>query len=284
MTEVRLSAGGTGAGETSAVIHPGYGCLISSFAVGGVELLYRRDGARSSLPAPGPPGRRSERDFDDGIFRGGWFPMFPLAGTPDEDTWQHGWAPRVAWRVEQEQAARLTTSVSGDFLDGGGATVARDIRVEPGTLTVTTSITNRSDGVRSYTFGEHPCFPRALFGGGAIVSPRTLPLTARADGWTGHAQWTTPSLTVVAPRGRPTVTIEAEGLPFGVLWSSFASEELEDVDCFAWEPCTSRGLGIVDARASESVTRIGSGETQRYRVRIEQRRDAASMMGSKEER
>ncbi|WP_348788858.1 hypothetical protein [Leifsonia sp. NPDC080035] len=272
------------AGETRATVHPDYGCLISSFAIGGVEFLYRREDAPSVLPPLGPPGRGSERDFDDGIFRGGWFPMFPVAGMPDDDTWQHGWAPRVAWRVSQEQGTRLRTEVSGDFLDGGGAAVTRDIRVAPGILTVTTSITNRGTGVRSYTFGEHPCFPRALFAGGAVVSPRRLPVAAHADGWTGHARWMAPSLTVAAPRGGPSVTVDAEGLPFGVLWSNYASEELPDVDCLAWEPCTSRGLGIVDARASRSVTSIRPGETQRYRVRIGGRPDAVSTMGPKEER
>ena len=76
-------------------------------------------------------------------------------------------------------------------------------------------------------------------------------------------------MTVAAPRGGPTITVVAEGLPFAVLWSNFAAEDLEDVDCIAWEPCTSPGLGIVDARSSDSVTQIGPRETQRYSVRIE---------------
>lgn len=266
MTAVRLSAG-----ASAAVVHPAYGCLISSFEVEGVELLYSRGGVPSSLPPLGPPGRASERDFDDGIFRGGWFPMFPVAGMPDESTWQHGWAPRVAWEVGARRSDSLRSSAGGDFLDGGGARVVREIRLSRGALTVFTAITNSGDGMRTYTFGEHPCFPRELFAGGAIVSPEPLPLAARADGFTGHAQWATGSLAVSGPPGGPTVTVAAEGLPFGVLWSSFAADDLPDVDCFAWEPCTSRGLGIVDARTSDSLTRIAPGETHRYRVRVEGR-------------
>lgn len=279
MTEVRLSAGGS-----SAVIHPGYGCLISSFEVEGVEFLYHRDGERSSLPPLGPRGRRSERDFDDGIFQGGWFPMFPVAGMPDDDTWQHGWAPRVSWHVLQQQRGRLRTSVGGDFLDGNGARVVREIRVTPGVLTVLTSITNESHDVRTYAFGEHPCLPRDLFAGGTVVSPHRVPIAGHADGSAGHAQWKTPALTLAAPAGGASVTITAEGLPFGVLWSNFASEELKDVDCIAWEPCTSRGLGITDARGYDSLTRISPGETQRYRVRIDGRSEYASKIEVKERR
>lgn len=117
----------------------------------------------------GPPGVQSIDSFDRDIFGGGWFPMFPTAGlpsvAPDEPRWMHGEAPRLPWTESYRDASSSTCEV---FTPASGFRVSRTVAVAAGTVTVMTSATNLSGQPQSVSFGEHPCFPRALFAGGVI--------------------------------------------------------------------------------------------------------------------
>jgi galactose mutarotase-like enzyme len=150
--------------------HPVHGFHITELTerAGGANLLWTRNVPVTAVGSDlGPAGEASIRTFDDHLFLGGWFLMFPNAGLPSPDdpepTWMHGEAARLPWQVVGHTAETVTAEVhTSDFR------VRRTLHLSGATLTVSTTATNTTSRPRDVSFGEHPCFDRAQFAGGRL--------------------------------------------------------------------------------------------------------------------
>lgn len=247
------------AGEATAEVYPGHGCLIGSLRISTIELLWR-DGQPRLLQPTASRGDASATEFDEGILIGGWFPMFPSAGLPDTATQQHGWAPRVSWSVRHRTSHTVTAIANGPFLHGGDALLERTISLTRTSLTARTRITNQGTRSGSFTFGEHPCFARSAFAGSALeVNDRRLSdVPASPDSRSQHhqAEGNQAVMTTVTGAHRLRLHDTLGTLPFWLLWENYRSEELRRADTFAWEPCTSPGTGIEDARRAGAILEL----------------------------
>lgn len=156
--------------ELSVVTHPAHGFVITEFvptAVGRNVLWQRPDAPLHDLGAAIDAGPSVEA-FDDEVFAGGWFTMFPIAGIPgreDAGLAMHGELPRMRWNVEEVTPTSLRCSAKTPWT---GFTVSRELSIEGATLTVRTSARNDAVAGVAVTFGEHPCLDRGLFAGGRI--------------------------------------------------------------------------------------------------------------------
>lgn len=254
-------------------IAPAHGCLIEQIDPGDGNILWT-DGRRPRLLEPsGLVGEESAREFDDDVLVGGWFPMFPNAGIPTPNTQQHGWAPRVRWTVVDRTPTRVVCVAKGPFLDGGVAEVMRTLDLEPDALTVSSTVRNAGDGVRSFTWGEHPCFSRDRFAPGHAVfaGEWMAAVPGQANGAAGHNSRSGPKATasVVGPRQTVSLIDEAGTLPHWLYWYNYAAAELPRADTLAWEPSTAAGLGVADAMDADEVERLGPGETFQATLRCE---------------
>lgn len=262
-----------GAGGTRVTVVPEHGCLIAEIDPGRGNLLWTDGREPRRLEPSGIVGEASAREFDEEVLVGGWFPMFPSAGIPTATTQQHGWAPRVAWTVRDGSEAHVVCGVTGPFLDGGVAELTRTVRLGPDALTVSTVVRNAGRGVRSFTWGEHPCFARAVFAEGHAVfeGERVVAVPRSADGGAGHLsrQARGASAAVVGREGAVTLIDEAETLPHWLLWYNYAADELPRADTLAWEPSTAAGLGVGEALAAGGVQRLGPGESFHATLRCE---------------
>ncbi len=261
------------AGGVRVSIAPAHGCLIQGIELGAGNILWT-DGRSPRMLAPSTLlGPESAREFDDEVLIGGWFPMFPSAGVPTPETQQHGWAPRVPWAVTEHDETRLVCVAEGPFLDGGRAEVTRMIRLDPDALTVTSTVRNAGRGVRTFTWGEHPCFSRSHFAGGSAGIGREplVAVPANPNGAAGHITLRAPgaAASLGGPRGAVTLTDVEGTLAHWLLWINYAAVDLPRADTLAWEPSTAAGLGVGDAIAADAVERLGAGETFRASVRCE---------------
>lgn len=261
------------AGEASAQVHPGHGCLIGALRLGDQELLWRH-GQPRTLRSTNSRGAASAEEFDDEILIGGWFPMFPSAGLPDDNTQQHGWAPRVSWDIAHQTTSAVTALARGPFLNGGTASLRRVITLTDTALRVDTRIINEDnhdDGL--FTFGEHPCFARSTFAGSALaVNGRTLSIApANPDRHAGHhhTTGTEASMTTASESWRFRVIDVAGSLPYWLLWENYEADELTRADTFAWEPSSSPGAGIEQARHADALIRLSPGSSTDFAVRCE---------------
>lgn len=155
--------------ELRVVCLPGHGMLVTEIVprTRGVNLLWERSGGPLDdclQPANATP----EGDpFDDQVFAGGWFGMFPNAGIPgvnDAEEQMHGVFPRAAWDV----VAVDDVSVSCK-LEVGGFAAVRTLRLDGSRVRIKTEAMNTGHVTREVSFGEHPCFARDVFGEGAVV-------------------------------------------------------------------------------------------------------------------
>lgn len=151
-----------------------------------VNLLWNPEGARFDplTTELGPSGTASIDTFDRGILAGGWFLMFPTAGLPGVDAegvgapqWMHGETARLPWKVLNQSGTSVQCEVrTRHFL------VQREVRLLGNEVRVSTEATNVSSSSQSVTFGEHPCFPRPVFGGGTVqLSAVEAAVTSIAD-------------------------------------------------------------------------------------------------------
>lgn len=284
-------------------VAPKHGFTITAIELldGGENVLWQpADASFHDLPATelGPAGEASIDSFDRSVLAGGWFPMFPTAGLPgtSADRWMHGEAPRIAWSVVDESDSHLTAVVDTPATD---IRVHRTLRVADDMVTVTTRAENRSGRDQHITFGEHPCFSRAVFAGGslladparAVVTSAADPLNARLlpgqefrwpgapdarggsldqsslprvpDGRHDHVSLT--GISRMQLRGdRHVVDLEwdAIGLPNALVWQHFRPTGSPwNGDVFAIEPMSAPGRTFDDAVAAESVTNLADGQT-----------------------
>lgn len=153
----------------SVVAHPAHGFVITEFVptAAGRNLLWQRpDAPLHDLGAAiaGPSGEA----FDEEVFAGGWFTMFPVAGIPGRDDAglaMHGELPRMRWTVEEVTPTSLRCSARTPWT---GFSVSRELSIEGSTLTVRTRARNNSAEPVPVTLGEHPCLARDAFAGGRI--------------------------------------------------------------------------------------------------------------------
>jgi len=149
--------------------YQGHGFVITELrpAASGCNLLWSRPNAPlQDLTEAIEPGPAIEQ-FDESVFAGGWFGMFPLAGIPgqtDTDVAMHGEIPRVVWDITNVSA----TSVACRTRTPSGFDVERMIELDGPTARVSTKARNRSGIARVITWGEHPCFDGAVFAGGRV--------------------------------------------------------------------------------------------------------------------
>jgi hypothetical protein len=127
----------------------------------GAELLWSRPGVLPS--ALGPTGEPSRAYFDENVFVGGWFTMFPTAGGPgsDPELRLHGDAPRVPWDVIHAGRSEL---VAGTQLSDGRFRLERTIRLIGPVVGVGTRAWNDGPDIASVAFGEHPCVALSALG------------------------------------------------------------------------------------------------------------------------
>jgi len=261
------------AGGARVSIAPAHGCVIQAIDLGGGNILWT-DGRRPrALEQSEAVGEESAREFDEEVLIGGWFPMFPSAGVPTATTQQHGWAPRVAWAVAERSATRAVCTATGPFLDGGIAEVTRTVELEPDALTVSSTVRNAGSGVRSFTWGEHPCFSRDLFAGGhaCFAGEPVAAVPAYANRAAGHAARSVAGAAAGVVGRSLTIALsdEAGTLPHWLYWYNYAAAELPRADTLAWEPSTAAGLSVGDAIAADAVERLGAGQSFRASLRCE---------------
>jgi len=115
----------------------------------------------------GPSGNDSIKYFNDEILVGGWFPMFPTAGLPGEESnqWMHGTAPRLPWEVIYHDESTITAELT---LNGSEIKLTRTLKLVDSKVSVEMFAFNQSSEPVKITFGEHPCFDRKIFAGGRV--------------------------------------------------------------------------------------------------------------------
>ena len=155
-------------GALRVVCHPAHGFVITELTPrGGENLLWRRDFDAAGLPERARSTSTND-DFDDAVFLGGWFGMFPTAGIPgaaDDDRVMHGDLPRVSWTVTN----RGSDHVEARAFARPGFEMTRRLDIRDGVLMVSTSVQNLTDEPLAVAFGEHPCLSRAAFAGGSVA-------------------------------------------------------------------------------------------------------------------
>ncbi len=155
-----------------AEVLPERGMTIAALGpAGGPNVLWQRPGHRP------PPCSRELGPLGDGsiatlheLLTGGWFEMSPHAGLPGEldgrPTLLHGEAPRLPWQVVGAGDAWVEAAVETVH---GALELRRRIELDGDRVAVRSTIRNAGDAPASIAHGEHPCFDRALFAGGAIA-------------------------------------------------------------------------------------------------------------------
>jgi galactose mutarotase-like enzyme len=155
---------------------PHHGNVVSSITVEGYELLWRRPSFEPALieRTLGAPGPSSIETFMDS-FVGGWFQMFPSVGLPGTRggafALLHGEVARLPWTVIAQTPSSVATRVTTLRTP---FEAERTLNVIERTISCTTKIRNRGREEAPYLWGEHPCFDRDIFAGGAIEIDRAV--------------------------------------------------------------------------------------------------------------
>lgn len=287
-------------------VAPQHGFVIASVALAGTDenLLWNPPEPSFealSLTDLGSPGDESIDRFDREVLAGGWFPMFPTAGLPGSapDRWMHGEAPRIPWTVVEQSASHVTAAVETPVTR---IRVLRRVVVTDDTVTVTTIAHNRSGQLQHVTFGEHPCFSRAVFAGGELDikpsgarvgsladPPNALLAEEHAFAWPNafspvHGVIDLSSIpsapdgrhdhvalagvstaSISGPRHSLDLAWDSENLPNALLWQHFnpAGSPWEG-DVFALEPTSAEGRTFDEAVAADSVRALADDETLRF--------------------
>lgn len=144
------------------VVHPRSGMLVTSFVdrESGADAIWTSGEPLVAADDLGPSGAASIATFVD-RFVGGWFPMIPTVGFPDDDStdYLHGTAARRAWSVDNHTATSVRASVALGF----GLRATRTLVLSAGSLVTRTRVSNDSTDDVAVSTGEHPCFDLALF-------------------------------------------------------------------------------------------------------------------------
>lgn len=159
---------------------PRHGNVVTSLAIDGVELLWRRPGFSPATIQRdlGPSGAASIDTFMD-LFVGGWFQMFPSVGLPGKSgaafDLLHGEAARLPWRIVAQSPSELVTRVNTLRTP---FEVERRLEVDGQAVRCSTNVRNVGREEAPFLWGEHPCFDRGVFAGGAIAIDDAPLLTA----------------------------------------------------------------------------------------------------------
>jgi galactose mutarotase-like enzyme len=171
-------------------LEPSHGMTITSISRIGEwqNILWERPDLqpRNLTRSLGPAGERSIESLHTNLL-GGWFELSPHTGLPGEidgkQTMLHGEAARLPWNI----VASTPSSVEAQTrcvrypLD-----LTRRICVEREAVVVESSIANTSNYSQQVAHGEHPCFSRNRFAGGAIKAGiRSARVLSALD--SGHA-------------------------------------------------------------------------------------------------
>ena len=307
--------------ELRVVCFPGHGMLVTEIVPRGrgVNLLWQRadgplhDFVRQANATPeGDP-------FDDLVFAGGWFGMFPNAGIPgvrDADEQMHGVFPRSAWDVVY--ADDVTVSCT---LESAGFAAMRTLRLEGSSARIETKVTNTRPIAREVSFGEHPCFARDVFGGGTVAlravsactmedvsepganrfragqqflwplaadsrndTTRTDVIPAMADGTHDHlcVRLSQPLVELSAPRldGRVYVRSGLRETPHLLFWRHFLPPRSPwRGDVFGIEMMSTPGRTRDDAREHNALRVLGPGETVAWFLEIQWNSDHSTEYG-----
>lgn len=299
--------------EVSCV--PEHGMLLSEIVPAslGVNLLWQRPDAPlhrfvnpAQLSASGDP-------FDEEVFAGGWFGMFPNAGIPganDADEQMHGTFPRFAWNVVQHDDTSLSCELEVD-----GLRAERRVHLDGAKVRVNTTVENRGSADREVSFGEHPCFSRSFFAGGVVAlhaarahttaevsepganrfyagqefdwpianerlggSSRTDVIPVEADGSHDHLCVTLldPRITVTAPNYGGAVLIDSDLLktPELLFWRHFQPPRSPwHGDVFGIEMMSTPGRTRDDARAANALRWLRVGEKLSWHLEIQWQSD-----------
>ena len=246
----------------------------------------------------GPSGDESIETFDNEILAGGWFVMFPVSGLPgtNQNLWMHGEAARLSWEVvsqsRSELVCRLLTPASNFEL-------FRKVTLNDRAVEVSMSATNLTGVTHEISIGEHPCFSRKRFSGSNLIAePTRSQVTSHADSasatltenlefdWpeaqkiTGDSQDLSQVPLIADGRhdhinligvsevklagGADDVTLSwsSKEMPNVLLWQHFLPESSPwPGDVFAIEPTSAPGRTFTEAKASESLIKVGPGET-----------------------
>ena len=256
--------------------HPEHGFHIVSVVdrSDGVELLWQRGTASPRVLGDdlGPPGRPSVGTFDDDLLLGGWFLMFPSVGVPgsdDAEHWMHGEAPRLAWTRLEHTGNQLRCSVRTT----SAFEVVRTLTVLGSTLTVDTSISNRSAEPLTWAMGEHPCFSRSAFAGGLVTSENEstawrieIPMTP--DHRQRHTVLPTGGGIIrIAHPARPAVLrVDSAFYPAMLVWEDYAGHPGNDV--IAVEPATVPGRTTTEHTQAAAWRQLDPGRTARTAVHL----------------
>lgn len=296
-------------------VHPGHGFAIGSIVdrATGEELLWHPPGTsfRNLVDTLDPSGDASGRQYDREILAGGWFAMFPTAGLPAGHGWMHGEAPRIEWQItDDETDSAVSCRVELPF---SRLIVERTVRLRSSVVRVEMTARNPTDESVPITFGEHPCFPRALFAGGEIDLPRgsrvltTSPVQAEAgftrpdadsawpevaaaaggfvdmsqipaepDGRHDHLSIEVPDgrLSLVGASRSVRLTWDAATLPHVLLWEHFLPQDsMWPGDVLGVEPVSARGRSMEDARLHGGLRMLDPGEVLNYWMELELVRD-----------
>lgn len=160
--------------DSSAVIAPHRGAIVTSFSVGACELLYL-DPATFDDPARN--------------VRGGIPVLFPSPGKLDQDRWrthgrqgtlqQHGFARTLPWTIASEPTASSATLA----LESSEATLAQypwrfraelEFALRGAALRITARVQNRDDSPLPFGLGFHPYFLVTDKAGARIDTNATL--------------------------------------------------------------------------------------------------------------
>jgi len=293
-------------------VQPRRGFLINSIGanLSNTSLLWDRPGNLSgTIPDDlGEVGDASIASFDK-LFSGGWFPMFPSAGLPGiidgRTTLLHGEACRLPWNLiaadREHVKARLLLRLS-PFV------ATRSVRVEGSCIRVHTRIENIGGLPASFTFGEHPCFSGALFGGGRVSLDATgayvlgpaLGLNGRLDPYQEFEWPYALAAGQLVDVGR--IPLSGENLqdhvairlksglislqsfdglrevrlefniaefPFVLLWLKFDPHEVPDSwNVLSVELMTSWGWSPTDAEATRTTRTLDPGDTAEFDVKM----------------
>lgn len=147
---------------------PGHGMLLTEMSPlrQEVNLLWQREDPPlqeftepAAATAAGDP-------FDETVFAGGWFGMFPNAGIPgvaDTNVQLHGTFPRHKWEVIDQGDTSLSCRLRAE-----GFSAVRTVSLDGASVRVATTVTNEDVNSQEVSFGEHPCFDRSAFAGGRV--------------------------------------------------------------------------------------------------------------------
>lgn len=220
------------------------------------------------------PGEDSIDEFDEKIFAGGWFVMFPNALLPGShgDRWMHGEAPRLPWRVEHLDGSSVSCTVD---LPSSKFRLKRIVSIEGPKITVRTNAVNESGVERQVSFGEHPCFKREQFARGRLLhGSRSELIPEIADGRNEHTliRSVVGAFKLISPSCGRSIqfSFDKNTMKQLLFWQHYLPESSKwPGDVFAVEATSSYGLTWDEALETESVTKVRSGEAVNWWVTLQ---------------